>query len=67
MTTLLLMLLLCRRFLLSLLWVYQFLLFWIDGVSGHPLTDWGRWLPVVTGALCWTWLSAWLERHAMRH
>ncbi len=51
----------------SLLWLYQFLLFWIDGVSGHPLTDWGRWLPVVTGALCWNWLSAWLERHALRH
>jgi rod shape-determining protein MreD len=51
----------------SLLWVYQFLLFWIDGVSGHPLTTWARWLPVLTGALCWTWLSAWLERHALRH
>jgi rod shape-determining protein MreD len=51
----------------SLLWVYQFLLFWIDGVSGHPLITWARWLPVLTGALCWTWLSAWLERHALRH
>jgi len=51
----------------SLLWVYQFLLFWIDGVSGHPLTTWARWLPVLTGALCWNWLSAWLERHALHH
>jgi rod shape-determining protein MreD len=38
---------------LSLLWLYQFMLFWIDGVTGHPLTDWVRWLPVVTGALLW--------------
>ena len=51
----------------SLLWVYQFLLFWIDGVSGHPLTTWARWLPVFTGALCWNWLSAWRSSQAESH
>ncbi len=52
---------------LSLLWAYQFLLFWIDGVSGHPLTYWGRWLPVLTGAAVWPWLYGWLSRHVVRH
>jgi rod shape-determining protein MreD len=36
-----------------LLVLYQFLLFWIDGVTGHPVTAWVRWLPVLTGALAW--------------
>ena len=47
---------------LSLLWLYQFMLFWIDGVTGHPLTDWVRWLPVVTGALLWPVLAGVLDR-----
>ena len=38
---------------LSLLWLHQFILFWIDGVTGHPLTDWVRWLPVLSGAIAW--------------
>jgi rod shape-determining protein MreD len=38
---------------LFLLWFYQFLLFWIDGVSGHPVNDWSRLLPGLMGALCW--------------
>jgi len=37
----------------ALLWLHQFLLFWIDGVTGHALTDWARWLPVITGAALW--------------
>jgi rod shape-determining protein MreD len=51
---------------LSLLWVYQFLLFWVDGVTGHPLTDWARWLPVLTGALLWPVLTELLGRLASR-
>ncbi len=47
---------------LSLLWVYQFLLFWIDGVTGHPVTDWVRWLPVVSGALLWPVVTGFLGR-----
>ncbi len=34
---------------LALLWLNEFLLFWIDGVSGHPITDWRRWLAVPVG------------------
>ena len=51
---------------LSLLWIYQFLLFWIDGVTGHPLTDWARWLPVITGALIWPLLAGLLGRLTAR-
>jgi rod shape-determining protein MreD len=47
-----------------LLFVYQFLLFWIDGVAGHPLTDWARWLPAITGALMWPLLDSLLGRFA---
>ena len=37
----------------ALLWTHQFLLFWIDGVTGHAMTDWARWLPAITGAALW--------------
>ena len=49
-----------------LLFVYQFLLFWIDGVAGHPLTDWARWLPVISGALVWPVLDGVLGRFSTR-
>ncbi|HXQ63478.1 MAG TPA: rod shape-determining protein MreD [Steroidobacteraceae bacterium] len=51
---------------LSLLFTYQFLLFWVDGVTGHPLTDWARWLPVLTGALLWPLLTGLLGRLTSR-
>ncbi len=38
---------------LALLWLNEFILFWVDGVSGHAVTDWVRWLPVITSAACW--------------
>jgi rod shape-determining protein MreD len=44
-----------------LLALYQFLVFWIDGVIGAPLTTWQRWLPVFTGALTWPVLVAILD------
>ena len=47
---------------LLLLFLYQFLMFWIDGVTGHPLNVWVRWLPVLTGALLWPVLSGFLGR-----
>ena len=49
-----------------LLWIYQFLLFWIDGVTGHPVTDWARWLPVLSGALFWPVLAGLVGRFASR-
>ena len=33
-----------------LLALYQFVLFWIDGVTGHPITNYARWMPAFTGA-----------------
>ena len=36
-----------------LLTLYHFLMFWIDGLTGHGYTGWVRWLPVLSGALLW--------------
>jgi rod shape-determining protein MreD len=38
---------------LALLFLNEFLLFWIDGVAGHAVTDWRRWIAVPVGAACW--------------
>jgi rod shape-determining protein MreD len=51
---------------LALLWLNEFLLFWIDGVSGHPVTDWRRWLAVPAGAACWPLISGVYARFAAR-
>jgi rod shape-determining protein MreD len=37
----------------ALLTGYQFILFWIDGATGNPVTSFGRWLAPVIGALIW--------------
>jgi rod shape-determining protein MreD len=37
----------------ALLTGYQFLLFWIDGATGNPVTTLSRWLAPVIGALIW--------------
>ena len=37
----------------ALLTGYQFILFWIDGATGNPVTTFGRWLAPVIGALIW--------------
>lgn len=50
----------------ALLWLYEFLLFWIDGVSGHAVTDWRRWLAVPVGAACWPLVTGLYARVAMR-
>jgi rod shape-determining protein MreD len=51
---------------LALLWLNEFLLFWIDGVSGHPVTDWRRWLAVPAGAACWPLITGLYARVAPR-
>ena len=50
----------------GLLLLNEFVLFWIDGLTGHPVTDWTRWIPVLTGAAAWPFLSAYLTRVAAR-
>jgi rod shape-determining protein MreD len=44
-----------------LLALYEFLLFWIDGIIGQAVTTWMRWLPVLTGTLLWPVLVAMLD------
>jgi rod shape-determining protein MreD len=51
---------------LALLWLNEFLLFWLDGVAGHPVTDWRRWLSVPVGAACWPLVAGLYARFAAR-
>jgi rod shape-determining protein MreD len=37
----------------ALLTGYQFVLFWIDGATGNPVTSFSRWLAPFIGALLW--------------
>lgn len=45
-----------------LLLVYQFVLFWIDGVAGRTVPLVERWAPVVSGALVWLVVVGLTER-----
>ena len=38
---------------LFLLLAYEVLVWYTDGVLGHPVTTWARWIPVLTSALLW--------------
>ncbi|NND58772.1 MAG: rod shape-determining protein MreD [Gammaproteobacteria bacterium] len=38
---------------LMLIALYEFMLYWVDGVSGQPASDWRRWLPVLSSAAFW--------------
>ncbi len=51
---------------LGLLALHEFIVFWIDGLSGHAVTGWGRWLSVFVGAVCWPFLSALYGRLTLR-
>jgi rod shape-determining protein MreD len=51
---------------LALLWLNEFIVFWIDGVAGHPVTDWRRWLSVPVGAALWPLVSGIYARFASR-
>jgi rod shape-determining protein MreD len=50
----------------GLLALNEFILFWIDGLAGFPVTAWERWLPVLTGALCWPLLIGLYSRLPIR-
>jgi rod shape-determining protein MreD len=51
---------------LALLWLNEFLVFWIDGVAGHEVTDWRRWLSVPVGAACWSLVTGLFARVVAR-
>ena len=40
-----------------LLTLNQFVLFWVDGLTGSGEIQAGRWMPVVTGTLLWPLLA----------
>jgi rod shape-determining protein MreD len=42
--------------------VYEFIVFAIDGWSGHPVTSPVRWIHTVSGAILWPLATAVLER-----
>jgi rod shape-determining protein MreD len=46
----------------ALLTAYQFVLFWVDGATGNPVTAFSRWLAPVTGALIWPVVERTLSR-----
>jgi rod shape-determining protein MreD len=46
----------------ALLMGYQFVLFWVDGATGNPVTTFSRWLAPVVGALIWPLLASTLGR-----
>jgi rod shape-determining protein MreD len=46
----------------ALLTAYQFVLFWVDGATGNPVTNFGRWLAPIIGALLWPPLVGTLSR-----
>lgn len=44
--------------------IYEFVLFWIDGVTGLDVNQWWRWLPVCSSTVLWPIWSFVLERIA---
>lgn len=44
--------------------VYEFVLFWIDGVAGADVNLWWRWLPALSSAVIWPIWAFILERLA---
>jgi rod shape-determining protein MreD len=46
----------------ALLTGYQFILFWVDGATGNPVTSFSRWLAPVIGALLWPLLAGTMAR-----
>lgn len=40
---------------------YQFIVFWLDGIVGQPVTTWMRLLPVVSGTVMWPIVVAVLD------
>jgi rod shape-determining protein MreD len=50
----------------SLLALYQFILFWVNGVVGLPVASIQYWAPVISGALLWPLVSSLLNNARMR-
>jgi len=50
----------------SLLALYQFLLFWINGVVGIPVEMINYWAPIISGAVVWPIITIFLHGARMR-
>ncbi len=50
----------------ALLALYQFILFWVNGIAGVDVPAVGYWGPVITGTLVWPVVSALLTGARMR-
>ncbi len=50
----------------SLLALYQFILFWVNGVAGIPVDAMHYWAPVVSGAVVWPIVNSLLNGVRMR-
>jgi rod shape-determining protein MreD len=48
---------------IGLLMLYEFILFWIDGVAGRTVPSIERWAPVISGAVLWIVVLAGLQRN----
>lgn len=46
----------------AMLAMYEFVLFWVDGVAGRTVPYIERWAPVLTGALLWPLVLGTLDR-----
>lgn len=49
-----------------LLVLYEFVLFWTDGGTGHAVTTWMRWIPALVGAVLWPIVAGLLGRAYQR-
>jgi rod shape-determining protein MreD len=47
--------------LIPLLLLYEFILFWIDGITGHSVAPLWRWLPALTSVVFWLPVSGILD------
>ncbi|MBT8132402.1 MAG: rod shape-determining protein MreD [Gammaproteobacteria bacterium] len=47
--------------------IYEFLLYWIDGISGEPGSDYRRWLSVFTSTLVWPPITTLLHNIRLSH
>src|ERR1700729_2957574 len=51
---------------LAALAIYEFIVFAIDGWSGHPITSPTRWIHTLTGAAIWPFAAAFLTHRGRR-
>lgn len=45
--------------------IYTFIMFWIDGATGHRADPWLRWVPILTTGVAWPLVFAFLN--GLRH